>query len=155
MHEGEFAFLECNINHPENQYKALAGTQQNRLKVGPLSVDISDLNKSQPGCLLAACLQPLFPVLPRAASYSRGSELNIPRVAWAVRFRMVFGPATRFRAGSGEPTFSREVNTLEAGVMVLLEILQDQAFQRLRDPSITHEGSKKFRLPPPVWHGDK
>lgn len=69
---------------------------------------------------------------------------------------MVFGPATRVGAErGGEPTFSREVNTSEAGVMVLLEILQDQAFQGLRDPSITCEGSKKFRLPPPVWRGDK
>ena len=42
----------------------------------------------------------------------------------------MFGAADRVGAEKGcKPTCSREVNTLGAGVMVLLEILQEQIFK--------------------------
>lgn len=68
----------------------------------------------------------------------------------------MFGLANRVGTGKDcEPTFSREVNTLEPAVMVLLEILQDQAFQGLRDPNITAEGGKKFCSSLLIWKTDE
>lgn len=139
-------FLGCNINHQQIQLKALPGTQQNRLE-GLLSVDVSNMNNLSHDAsqLVASCSYFRFA---RAVICRRDSQLEAPCVGWEVKSRRVFGPANRVVTEKGcEPTCSREVNMLEASVMVLLEILQEQVFKSLRDQSRECKDCKKFAFP--------
>lgn len=109
-------FWNVNINHPENQYGPFPETQQNRLE-GPLSIDICDLSNlsHDTGWLVASSCY---------FQFCQGSDWKQRFSAWdSLRWVGVLiqdGVWTCQHIGAGkgcEPTCSREVNTLEAGVI--------------------------------------